>query len=210
MIKVLYSCFERKLTAQELATYVAVFPTSIRNKILKFQRWQDVQACLYGKLLLLKGLEQFGIAPDLEKLQYTAYSRPYIDKSIDFNISHSGCYVTCVLSDSAKVGIDIEQVNSIPIEDFACYMLPEEWEKITRASNKYYEFYEYWTRKESIIKADGRGLSIPLEEIVVSGNRAVVENATWYLKKIKLVDEYIVHVAADAEEIEPVICKVEL
>lgn len=210
MIKVLYSCFERKLTDPELAAYLALFPPSIKAKILKFQRWQDVQACLYGKLLLLQGLAEFGIAADLEKLQYTAYSRPYIDQSIDFNISHSGCYVTCVLSNSAKVGIDIEQVSAIPLEDFACYMLPSEWEQITRASNKYYEFYEYWTRKESVIKADGRGLSIPLEEIVVSGNRAVVENATWYLKKIKLVDEYIVHLAADAEQIEPVICQVEL
>lgn len=210
MIKVLYSCFEQKLTDRELGTYLALFPTSIKNKILRFQRWQDVQACLYGKLLLLKGLKEFGITCDLGKLQYTSYSRPYIDKDLDFNISHSGHYVTCALSDFSKVGIDIEQVNPIAIEDFKCYMLPDEWNKIIGSENKFYDFYNYWTQKESIVKADGRGLIIPLEEIVVRNNEAKIADTTWYLKKLKLAEDYVVHLASDAVCGDPIICKIEL
>ncbi|MDO7888079.1 4'-phosphopantetheinyl transferase family protein [Hymenobacter cheonanensis] len=210
MIKVLYSCFEQKLTDRELSTYLALFPASIRTRILRFQRWQDVQACLYGKLLLRKGLEEFGVTCDLGKLQYTSYSRPYIDKDIDFNISHSGHYVTCALSDFSKVGIDIEHVSPIAIEDFKCYMLPDEWNKITGSTNKYYDFYTYWTQKESIVKADGRGLVIPLEEIIVRNNEAKIANTTWYLKKLKLAEDYVVHLASDAAGIDPIVCKVEL
>lgn len=210
MIKVLYTCFEHQLTAKELATYLAPFPTSIKNKILQFQRWQDVQASLFGKLLLQKGLSEFGIISDLEKLQYTSYSRPYINKKIDFNISHSGNYVTCALSNVCKVGIDIEQVNRIAIEDFKCYMLPGEWNKIANSKNKYHDFYDYWTQKESIVKAEGRGLAIPLEEIVVRGNEARLADTTWYLKKLHLADNYVVHLASATECSNPVVRKVEL
>lgn len=210
MIQVLYSCFEQKLTDRELGTYLALFPASIKNKILRFQRWQDVQACLYGKLLLLKGLKEFGINCDLGKLQYTSFSRPYIGKGIDFNISHSGHYVTCALSDFSKVGIDIEQVNPIAIEDFKCYMLPTEWNKISASTNKYYDFYNYWTQKESIVKADGRGLLLPLEEIVVHDNEARIADTTWYLKELKLADDYVVHLASDVACANPVVRKVNL
>lgn len=210
MIRILYSCFEQKLPDQELAAHLALFPVSIKNKFLKFQRWQDKQAYLFGKLLLLMGLEQFGVTCDLEKLQYTSYCRPYINNSIDFNISHSGHYVACVLSDSYKVGIDIEQVSSINIGDFECYMLPDELDKINRSKNKSYEFYEYWTRKESVAKADGRGLSIPLKKIIIRDDVARLENATWYLKKIKLVENYVVHLASNTKYMDPIICEVDL
>ena len=210
MIKVLYACFEDQFTDKELATYLAPFPASIKNKILRFQRWQDVQASLFGKLLLQKGLSEFGVTCDLDKLQYTSYSRPYIDKNIDFNISHSGHYVTCALSNVSKVGIDIEQINRIAIEDFKCYMLPGEWNKIAESKNKYHDFYDYWTQKESIVKADGRGLAIPLEEIVVRGNEAQLADTTWHLKKLQLADNYVVHLASATACSNPVIRKVEL
>ncbi|MDR2383938.1 MAG: 4'-phosphopantetheinyl transferase superfamily protein [Prevotellaceae bacterium] len=34
-------------------------------------------------------------------------------------------------------------------------------------TNPFFTFYDYWTIKESVIKAEGRGLSIPLKNIFV-------------------------------------------
>ncbi|MEO1054743.1 MAG: 4'-phosphopantetheinyl transferase superfamily protein [Bacteroidota bacterium] len=197
MIKTYYANFFKPVSDQRFEYYLSQLPTSIRDKILRYRRWEDAHASLFGKLLLVKALKEHGLAYDLTSLQYTAFDRPFLDTSFDFNITHSGNYVACVFSESLKVGIDMEEIRPIPIDDFHQQFTEKELAEMKNSTNPMDRFYHYWTIKEAIIKADGKGLSIPLKQIYIQGDRATVEGGTWYLKSLSIDPGYKCHLATN-------------
>ena len=131
MIKLFFSNYENRLNETDFFKYLSLFPEEIKNRILRFKRWEDRQAGLYGKLLLKKGLEELGLDSSLIDLKYTQYGRPYLDHNPDFNISHSAGYVACAITTNGKIGIDIEAIKATPIDDFKEQFSKEEWNTIT-------------------------------------------------------------------------------
>ena len=173
-------------------------PESIRNKILSFKAWEDRLGSLFGKLLLKEVLHSFGYTSfDLNTLNYSKYSRPYADLSIDFNISHTRHTAAIIVSDNARVGIDLEENLNIPLEDFKSVFDQEEWRDIKQSNNPINRFYYYWTRKEAISKADGRGLGLTLAQLNVMQNIVELENVLWYLSELHMVPQHTLHVATD-------------
>jgi len=157
-------------------------------------------ASLVGKILLQQGLALLQPAGSytLAQIQFTPYHRPYLPEScIDFNLSHSGNYVICALSDTTRLGIDIEQMKPVNMEHFTDFMTPEEIAAINTAPQPVIAFYKYWTKKESILKANGKGLHIPLNEFSVTDNQATLENQHWHIQEIAVDKEYICHIATD-------------
>lgn len=77
----------------------------------------------------------------------------------EFSLSHSGDYVACIISDK-KCGIDIERVSERPFEKIAARVCHEDELKDINGDVK--RFYDYWTLKESILKAVGLGLSLDM------------------------------------------------
>jgi len=204
MIHVLFTCSDSEIPDERREYYLRKMPDSIRDKINRYVRWQDRQAGLFGKLLLLKGLTEYGgYSPDcLNSLSYNDFGRPFIDSDIDFNISHSGDYVVCAVADREKVGIDIEKIRPIVLSDFKNYMTYREWEDIAASDRQYDRFYEHWTMKESVIKAEGRGLSIPLTDIRLYQKKAAVYDTVWFLKELMLDIRYKCYLAANSEQPE--------
>ncbi|HEY6978202.1 MAG TPA: 4'-phosphopantetheinyl transferase superfamily protein [Chitinophagaceae bacterium] len=197
MIKLFLSNYRNKLNEAEFFKYLNLFPEEIINKILRLKRWEDRQATLYGKLLLKKGLEEAGLDPGLIDLKYTKYGRPYLEHAFDFNISHSAGYVVCVISTNSKIGIDIEEVKAIQIDDFKEHFSKEEWNTITGSDDKYFWFYYYWTAKEAVIKAEGKGLNLPLKDIIINNSKTKIEQTIWYIKRISFDNSYILQIASD-------------
>jgi 4'-phosphopantetheinyl transferase len=80
-----------------------------------------------------------------------------------FNISHSGDWVVCAV-DNLPVGIDVEKIHDVDLNLSARFFSEEEHKYLLslEISKRRNSFFELWTLKESYIKADGRGLSIPL------------------------------------------------
>ena len=58
-------------------------------------------------------------------------------------------------------------------------------------------FFGYWTKKESVIKADGRGFSAPLNEIHLADNQAELGGVLWNLKPLFLHETYSCHLATN-------------
>ncbi|MBF0204481.1 MAG: 4'-phosphopantetheinyl transferase superfamily protein, partial [Desulfamplus sp.] len=56
-------------------------------------------------------------------------------------------------------------------------------------------FYELWTRKESVVKALGTGISTNLNTFCVSMNAAVLNDTVWYTHPIMINPDYISHIA---------------
>lgn len=204
MTQLFYARISDPLSQVSLNAYLAQLPATLTAQILRYKRWEDRQASLYGKLLLHNGLLALGYDRQvLTLLQYTAHKRPYLSKELDFNISHSGEYVVCVISDSHRIGVDIEKVEPIDINDFLSVWTDEEWQQIQASKSDYTCFYNFWTQKEAVIKADGKGFSIPLQNIKLLPDLALLDSTVWHLSEVKLAQNYIMHLATSQQMAQP-------
>ena len=196
MITVYYTNFETTLPENVFSAHLASLPVEIKNRLLKFKRWEDAHASLFGKLLLKKGLTDLGMNGDLSDLTYSDYGRPYFEHLPDFNISHSGQHVVCAFAANGKIGIDVEQVQPVCFDTFKNIFNDEEWRHIKGAEDSNKEFFYYWSAKESIVKADGRGINIPLKTIHFSNGVGSLEGSTWYVNNISLNENCVTQVAS--------------
>lgn len=211
VIQVLHTYFDSMLEKDIWNEYLNRIPSGDQYVVNRYKRWQDRHSALLGKLLVLKGLKHYmGQAASLENICRSAHGRPFLcNHELDFNISHSGGYVTCAFTDAGRVGIDIEKIRNLELSDFKTILSASEWEAIIKAEDSFDMFFEYWTKKESVIKADGKGLSIPLQNIIIKDNRAAVESNTWFLKEIKIAPTVKCYLASNLAHPEIVINNVE-
>ena len=91
---------------------------------------------------------------------------PWLEQPLHFNLSHTRGLVVCAVAREVELGVDVEQIERktslvslahryfAPLEVHDLFELPP----AQQASG----FFDYWTLKESYIKARGQGLSIPL------------------------------------------------
>jgi 4'-phosphopantetheinyl transferase len=92
------------------------------------------------------------------------HGRPRIEGyDLHVSVTHSGERVAVAVS-SAPVGVDVEHVRPINLDDLAPHTLaPDE------QADGLDGFFRYWTRKESAVKATGDGLTVPLAQVRVAG-----------------------------------------
>jgi 4'-phosphopantetheinyl transferase len=198
MINLFYYKITNRLAPALFSHLLQQIPLVLQTKILKFRNWQDAERSLAGKILLLKGLESIGRKEyTLDDLKYTEFQKPYFDDAIHFNITHSGDYVICALSETHKVGVDVEAIKDIPIDDFTNLFAKQEWAAVINSTNKLDAFYTLWTKKEAFLKAIGCGLSQPLNEVVIENNRIIWESHPWFLHEVKLDSNHIVYVCCN-------------
>lgn len=198
-----YSTFEEKLPEDFFKEKLNSLPLCFREKTEKFWRWQDAYASLFGKFLLLEGFRNFGISACLSDLRFTNYGKPYIpDSSVCFNISHSGHCVVCVMSDEVdSIGVDVEEIKPINLKGLRnCWTNPE-WSEIVNGTPTV--FFTYWTRKEAVLKADGRGLGVPLKKIEVRETQVNLNDKIYFLSVCKFHPNYILHVASIKDFTQP-------
>jgi 4'-phosphopantetheinyl transferase len=115
----------------------------------------------------------FDVAPRDWRFAVNNYGRPSIAtdhadaRGVDFNLSHTDGLVVMGVARECAIGVDVENVRTheAAIEVADRYFHAEELAELrTLSSEKQKQrFFEYWTLKESYIKARGMGLTIPLE-----------------------------------------------
>jgi 4'-phosphopantetheinyl transferase len=114
------------------------------------------------------------VSPEQWAFSPNAYGRPEIAndnraaRAISFNLSHTNNLIVLGVTCLNALGVDVENVHVrpaacevadrffSPVEVAALHALPPEVQ--------HRRFFEYWTLKESYIKARGMGLSIPLDQ----------------------------------------------
>ena len=131
--------------------------------------------------------------------------KPYLQGSpIYFNVSHSGGYLALAIS-NLPVGVDIQETKAVREGMYRKVVQPEEQCLIGAEREK--DFLRLWALKESFVKAEGRGLRIPMKEyyfirengkyfVNYSGQRA---NWTFNIEETA-VDGYYVSVCSQDEE----------
>lgn len=175
--------------------YGSQLTPGIIDNALSYRMEDDAKRFLLGRILLLRGMIKTGApAPSLASLAYTKYKKPFMPGGYHFNISHSGEYVMCAISNE-PLGIDIEEIKPVDLADFShCFTIAERRSMLASA-DPLPAFYRLWTLKEAVIKADGRGMHIPLADVQVDGNKVHTDTGLWYVSEIPSAPGYITHLA---------------
>ncbi|MEN7551673.1 4'-phosphopantetheinyl transferase superfamily protein [Rapidithrix thailandica] len=198
MFRIYYSFYVKEWPTSLFEASLKPLPFDEAVKARKFVRWQDRQACILGKLLLHYGLRKNAFDPDLSTLKYTPYHKPYFTSGPYFNISHSEGCVVCAISSDYNVGIDLEVCKETRVDDFREVYTTKEWAYICQQpAFKTSRFYEIWTRKEAIVKADGKGLMNPLEEIDTLRTKVCLNKVLYELKPLSIAKGYACHLACE-------------
>ena len=127
---------------------------------------------------------------------YNKYGKP-ISKDIYFNISHS-CDIVCIaLSKRSEIGVDIEKESSMDesLIDF-CLNQEEKQEMENKES-----FFSLFVSKESLAKAEGRGLSNDIKSIPafpLDGEVEYLDNK--YYRHFKKLNDYHLSVTLKNED----------
>jgi 4'-phosphopantetheinyl transferase len=196
MTQIFYAYISEENHNHLLKKYLDTFPADFQKRILSFRNWQDAQLSLLGRLLLRYGLRINNVPEQKDNIRYTSYNKPFlIDSDIQFNISHAGEVVVCVLSDTNEVGVDIEKISDINIDDFESQMTIAEQNYIRLAKNSKTAFFDFWTKKEAVIKANGKGLSIQLQDFQVVDDFTMINDENFFLREIYFNKKYKCHVA---------------
>jgi 4'-phosphopantetheinyl transferase len=192
------TAYPEPLPVEQFHSLLGLIPTTYHQSIGKYRRWQDAHAALLGKILLHIALEKAGHSPDLGRLQYTDWKKPFFPAGPTFNISHSGNRVVCILGTDTRIGIDIELLKPFSFDGFEAQFTPAEWAAIQTAPSPMTAFFHFWTAKESLIKADGRGLGIPLQELdLTKPNPIQLDGKRWSVHDLPFFDGYACHMAIE-------------
>lgn len=107
---------------------------------------------------------------------------------IHVNLSHSGDWAVCAVHD-APVGIDIQKMNDYDERIANRFFTADEAEYIKKSADKKSAFYTVWTRKESLLKATGKGLTVALSSVSVLADTVIYEGVSYTFKEYSIGGE---------------------
>ena len=91
---------------------------------------------------------------------------PVLDTPLWFNLSHTDGFAVCVVGRISQLGVDVENMNRKTSHDEIAqrYFAAAEYDYLRKLPPHLQReaFFRIWTLKEAYIKAEGKGLSIPL------------------------------------------------
>jgi len=177
----------------------------------------DADISLISRFLLRSILAPLlGQKPSEIEFLYNEYNRPYLD-GIDFNLSHSGRRIVIAINKKGRIGIDIEKIR--PVETSLADICFTEEEKKSVIKNDEVvldNFFQFWTLKESFIKADGAGMSYPLLDFYFEIKNEIKINfknsnsqIKWYFDIFNIDPEYKMALCVDSDNMEKKIEQIE-
>lgn len=127
---------------------------------------------LLGEALVRFALKKYwNLTSEDYRIDRGEKGKPFIVgvENVFFNISHSGDYVVCAVSDR-EIGIDIEKRAKARMEVAGRFFHGEEVAQLKMLEEDKQDqlFFNYWSVKESFLKYIGTGLTRPLNSFIVS------------------------------------------
>ncbi len=155
--------------------YHSLLSTDERERARKFHFEKDRVAFIAARGILRKLSGYYlNTNPTAIRFNYSSHGKPSyaVDTNLKFNISHSGNMAAFAFGHAASIGVDIEKIKHDfdPIDLASGFFSKEEITALKNRPNDDQQraFFRCWTRKESFIKAEGSGLSFPLNLFAVS------------------------------------------
>ena len=145
-----------------------------RNKRAKFFFDKDRRRYLATRSLVRYVLSRYvPIRPVDWRFEATSFGRPVIANvhpgvaGLSFNISHSDRVIVLAVTRDRHIGIDVEDLSRrAPLDIADSFFSSDEASQLRSlpADAQPRRFFDFWTLKESYIKARGKGLSLPLDQ----------------------------------------------
>ena len=137
--------------------------------------------------------------------------------ALEFNLSHSKDYAIYAFGLDRKIGIDLEYIHPMPdMDDFARQFFSlRENVLVNSLSGKQKEeaFFKIWTCKEAFLKANGSGLTVPINQVetsiesdgtvtLISTSEGNEQTETWHLKTLSPIPHYQAALAVNRDDIQ--------
>ena len=107
--------------------------------------------------------EYSGVTPQSIEIMYGLHGKPCIsqEKSLHFNVSHSGDYAVLAFNRDYEIGIDLEYIDrNLELEEMVLSIFSQAelnyWEKL-HPEEKVEFFFKVWVGKEAFLKTLGKG-----------------------------------------------------
>jgi 4'-phosphopantetheinyl transferase len=146
------------------------------------------------------------------------YGKPaLLNPSLEFNLSHSGDFVLIAVTQGRKIGVDVERIR----QGISSHVIAQQYFSKAEVAElqslpleqREAAFFICWTRKEAYIKAQGLGLSLPLESFDVSltpGHPAILratrpdptESTRWSLLSMDVDQNYAGALAVEKDTLD--------
>ncbi|NTW56710.1 MAG: 4'-phosphopantetheinyl transferase superfamily protein [Chlorobiaceae bacterium] len=162
-----------------------------RNQSDRFVRAEDRLSYTAAHALLRKALSLTIDAPaGLLHFSRDGRGKPYLDmpcfKGITFSLSHTTGMVAVAVGKELSIGVDVEKLDRKAIleHDLAAFGLSrEEIDELASMTEpaRTGAFFNLWTAREAVAKADGRGLALSLSSIRIdrrTGSASIHEVGT--------------------------------
>ena len=155
-----------------LDAYLSLMSPDEHERMARFVFEKDRKAFLMTRALVRTTLSRYApVAPKDWQFITNAHGRPEIlarppgVPDLRFNISHTDGLIACAVTIGREVGVDIENIRRRVVHDVAGrHFAPKEVSDLRSLPEDQQDkvFFDYWTLKESYIKARGFGLALPL------------------------------------------------
>jgi len=166
---------------------------------MRYRKWEDRHRALFGKIMLRRGLDDHGLQDfNLKDLIYNKLQKPGLPGAVQFNISHAGNVVICGFNTNGLIGIDVEVVKPITLEDYEFIFDTDTYRQLRQARDQEGAFFEAWTIREAILKAEGSGLTEDAKKIIYKDGKAKFKNQEWFIKTFPVPKHHLAHLATNA------------
>ena len=173
-------------------------PENMTLDIGGYKKVADQFRVLGGKLLLKYALSTEETNHTLSEIVVSPKGKLHFpESSFVFNISHSGDHVVLLTAKDHDCGIDIEKHREVNIDMFRRLFTEGEWEVITGSEDPLALFFKCWAIKESVIKADGRGVEVISKTEIISNTEVICDGRKWNFLFLDLVPDYALSIATD-------------
>lgn len=158
------------------------------------------------------------ISPTKWIFSTNSYGRPRISNrhkdviGLRFNISHTRGLIALAVSRHRDLGVDVEDFRNrqVSLDIANQYFSPAEITELATAPSdeRQFRFFEYWTFKESYVKARGMGFSLPLDRFrfyyphehcvkIIVDRELDVDGSRWSFWQFKPTQEHLLAVCAE-------------
>ena len=175
--------------ASQFEACLAAVSADRRSRVRSLVHEDDRRRSLCAGLALKACLNTVGLCEAAEPIVRDEHGCPRLRLHPEwhFSLSHSGEWGVCALAES-PVGIDVERQRAVQAERLAeRYFSPQEatWLKTLTESERQQAFFRLWTAKESVLKAQGVGLSGGLSVPIGYGD-TLLAPSPWQLREYSL------------------------
>jgi 4'-phosphopantetheinyl transferase len=166
-----YAC-----SALDLNRYIPLLSPDecFRMQSFRFEKDRVRYGVSHAVLRILLG-RYLGVQPSFISFDQNEFGKPSLAQALmaselTFNLSHTNGIGLLAVAVGLAIGVDIEEVRPVEYGAVERYFSTQEQSSLaTLAGTDWLKgFYNCWTRKEAILKAEGLGLNMRLDAFDVS------------------------------------------